>query len=52
MASYVFHNMVTNKRTRDYIAQKLCRKSLHEGINLREEELDMALQYCDRELFG
>jgi hypothetical protein len=52
MASYVFNNLVTNKRTREFIAKKLSRQAIDTGVFIREEEMDMALEYCDRELFG
>lgn len=52
MASYVFHNLVSNKRTRDFVAKKLSRQAIDKGVFFREEELDLALEYCDRELFG
>lgn len=52
MPSYVFNQLVTNKRTRDFIAEKLSRKALDDNVFLKECDLDIALEYCDRELFS
>ena len=52
MASYVFAQLTGKKQTREFIAQKLCAKAIERGVFNRKEDLDMALEYCDRELFA
>lgn len=52
MPSYEFNLLVSNKRNRDYICKELSRRAQSVGLFYNELDLDICLQYCDRELFA
>lgn len=51
MPSYVFAQVMASKRTRDFVVKQLQQRATEQGVFLHPEDLDIALEYCDRELF-
>jgi hypothetical protein len=51
MPSYVFAQVMASKRMRDFVVKQLQQRATEKGVFLHPEDLDIALEYCDRELF-